>query len=93
VVLKTIAVQSGPFSSNEWSEEIRQVKSVSYLVCKRSGIDSESSAYLSGYLAAHTRIEDLDVLAILTAAGKIEALLALACHTTFGHKPVNYPLL
>jgi hypothetical protein len=76
--------------SNEQTEF--EAESVSYIICKRSGVDSASEVYLSGYLTSHTRIEEVDVLAILTAAGKIEAVLGLACHTTFGGRPVNYPL-
>jgi hypothetical protein len=69
-----------------------EAESVSYIVCERSGVDGSAAMYLSGYLESHTMIEDVDIFAILRAAGQIEALLDLACHTTFGDKPINYPL-
>jgi hypothetical protein len=69
-----------------------EAESVSYIVCKRSGVKSAAEAYLSGHLESHTGIEDIDVFSILKAAGAIEAMLGLACHTTFGDKPINYPL-
>jgi hypothetical protein len=69
-----------------------EAESVSYIVCNRSGVESAPEAYLSGYLGWHTGIEDIDVFSVLKAAGQIEAVLDLACHTTFGGKPVNYPL-
>jgi hypothetical protein len=76
------------------SEEHRELEaeSVSYIVCKRSGVKSAAEAYLSGHLGSHTSIEDIDVFSVLKAAGHIESVLGLACHTTFGDKPINYPL-
>jgi len=69
-----------------------EAESASYIVCKRSGVESSSAKYLSGYLDSHPMIDDVDVHAVLRAAGQIEALLDLACHTSFGDIPINYPL-
>jgi IrrE N-terminal-like domain len=66
-----------------------EAESVSYIVCKRNGVESAAEAYLSGYLESHTKIEDVDIFGILKAAGKIEAVLDLACHTTFGTRAVT----
>jgi IrrE N-terminal-like domain len=66
-----------------------EAESVSYIVCKRNGVESAAEAYLSGYLKSRATIEDVDIFAILKAAGKIEAILDLACHTTFGTKAVK----
>jgi hypothetical protein len=70
-----------------------EAESMSYIVCKRSGVESAAEVYLSEYLESHTKLEDVDIFAVLKAAGQIEALLDLACHTTFGGKPLNFPLI
>jgi hypothetical protein len=47
-----------------------EAESVSYIVCERNGVESAAQVYLNGYLEFHTKIEDVDILAIRKAAGR-----------------------
>lgn len=70
------------------TEEL-EAESVCYIVCNRNGIKPNSDAYLSGFIAQNTTVDDMDLYAILKAAGQIETLLGLATHTTFEKHPVQ----
>lgn len=65
---------------------------VAYLVCARNGIHAESERYLAGYVQPDTRLDRLDMYAIMRAAGQVEALLGLTSHTQFD-KPQATPLV
>lgn len=66
-----------------------EAESVCYIVCNRNGIKPNSDAYLSGFISQNTTVDDMDLYAILKAAGQIETLLGLATHTTFEKHPVQ----
>lgn len=63
-------------------EEI-EAESVSYLVCKRNGVESKPHTYLANFVEANSTIERLDIYPIMRAAGQVEALLGLSAHTRF----------
>lgn len=54
-------------------EEI-EAESVSFLVCKRVGLQTSSEAYLSNYVKENNEIPDISIDAILKAADYIETL-------------------
>lgn len=49
-----------------------EAECVSWIVCSRMGIDSESEKYLADYLDQNSRIPDISLEVILKAAGMIE---------------------
>ena len=55
----------------EHSQEELEAESVSYLVCQRMGINSESEAYLSNYVAQNSTLDNMSLHHVLTVAGKI----------------------
>lgn len=63
-------------SSGETLQEL-EAESVSYLVCKRNGVESNSAAYLAEFMKTHVTIGHLDVYQVLKAAGHVERLLGL----------------
>jgi len=67
------------------SLEIRELEAeaVSYLVCRRRGVDSRADAYLSGYVTANTTIKNVDLYAIARAAGHVETALDIAPKISF----------
>jgi hypothetical protein len=56
------------------AEEEFEAESVSYLVCRRLGIDSPSGSYLGGYLRGHDEIPVISLDSIMKAAGLIEQM-------------------
>lgn len=58
------------------SKEI-EAESVAHLVCNRAGIEPQSNKYLSSFVQNEQEIKDLDIYAILVAAGAVESLLEL----------------
>jgi hypothetical protein len=54
-----------------------EAESVSYLVCRRNGVDSKAEQYLADYIDQHESIERMDLDAILRTAGQIEAVLGV----------------
>ncbi|MFI3220731.1 MAG: hypothetical protein QX189_16670 [Methylococcales bacterium] len=67
------------------THEIRELEaeSVCYIVCHRNGVKPNSDQYLSGFVKENTRIETMDVYALLKTAGKIETVLGLIAHASF----------
>jgi hypothetical protein len=49
-----------------------EAESVSYLVCRRYGVRSESEAYLAGYVGEHDTIPPISINTVLKAARRIE---------------------
>ena len=66
------------------SQKELEAESVSYLVCTRNAVVSESEKYLANYVKTNATIENLDLYVMLKAAGQIEAALDLSEHTRFG---------
>lgn len=60
-----------------------EAESVSYIVCKRNGVESKSKTYLSDVVDIDIGIDDLDIYQIMRAAGHVEAILKLTGHTKF----------
>ena len=54
-----------------------EAESVSHIICSRTGIKSRSEPYLSEFLAEDDKDVNLDIYAILVAAGAVESLLEL----------------
>ncbi len=69
------------------SQKELEAESVSYLVCTRNAVVSESEKYLANYVKTNATIENLDLHVMLKAAGQIEAALDLSEHTHFGPVP------
>lgn len=57
-----------------------EAESVAYLVCQRNGVTAKSETYLRSFVDGAGNI---DIYAIMRAAGQIEQLLDLAGHTKF----------
>ncbi|MEX2375764.1 MAG: ImmA/IrrE family metallo-endopeptidase [Dehalococcoidia bacterium] len=51
-----------------------EAESVSYLVCRRLGIETRSEAYLSGYVQRHPEPPQISLECVLKAAGLIEQM-------------------
>jgi hypothetical protein len=60
-----------------------EAESVAYMVCARNGVDSSSETYLTNYVQAYTKVDQIDVYQVMRAAGQVETLLGLASHTSF----------
>lgn len=60
-----------------------EAESVSYLVCKRNGVESKSETYLSNYVMANTTVDHIDIYQVMRAAGQVEGLLGLTAHTKY----------
>lgn len=52
-----------------------EAESLSYLVCSRCDIWSNSEQYLAGYVKQNTQINDIDIYHLMKAAGNVERLL------------------
>jgi hypothetical protein len=70
-------------TSMEDAQRELEAESVSFLVCARNGVTSESETYLANYVKEYTTIDDVDIYRVMRAAGQIETLLGLAGHTKF----------
>ena len=55
-----------------------EAESVSYLVCARNGVVSESEAYLSRFVTEHETIDSIDIYQVMRAAGQVEQVLGLS---------------
>jgi hypothetical protein len=51
-----------------------EAESISFLVCKRLGLDTNSDEYLSGYILMNKEIPNISFETILTVAGYIESM-------------------
>lgn len=63
-----------------------EAESVSFLVCSRRGVHTNAEQYLAEFVKQNKYVEQLDIYAVLKAAGKIETLLGLAETPQFGPK-------
>jgi antirestriction protein ArdC len=61
-----------------------EAESVAYIVCKRNGVEPKSEKYLKDYVKV---AREVDVYAVMKAAGQIEQLLNLAGTTKFDTPP------
>lgn len=72
----------GNFRNRWWpdrkkiSKDIREIEaeSVSFLVCKRNGLNTQSESYLNTYVAEHDEMPLLSLEIILTVSGYIEKM-------------------
>ena len=62
---------------NDRQKEL-EAESVSYLVCARNGVLSESEAYLSKFVTEHKTIDSIDIYQVMRAAGQVEQVLGLS---------------
>jgi hypothetical protein len=60
-----------------------EAESVSFIVCARNGVASQSESYLSHYVKDDTTVEHIDLYQVMRAAGQVEALLGLTAHTKY----------
>lgn len=63
-----------------------EAESVCYIVCQRNNIRPNSESYLKDFVNDKLSVEDMDLYALLKAAGQIETILDLAAHTSFKNK-------
>jgi hypothetical protein len=54
-----------------------EAESVSHIICSRTGIESRSEPYLERFVRREDALDDIDIYAVLTAAGAIESMLEL----------------
>ena len=85
---KKLNVPSRP--QMEHTQREIEAESVAYMVCARNGVDSSSETYLTNYVNAFTKVDQIDVYQVMRAAGQVETILGLASHTKFD-KPVVKP--
>ena len=69
------------------SQRELEAESVSYIVCARNGVLSNSESYLSTYVKDDTTIDQIDLYQIMRAAGQIETLLGLTAQTKYERNP------
>lgn len=69
------------------THEIKELEaeSVCYIVCCRNNVVPNSEAYLTNFVDDKLQAEDMDLYALLKAAGQIETILDLVEHTSFKH--------
>ena len=69
------------------THEIKELEaeSVCYIVCCRNNVVPNSEAYLMNFVDDKLQAEDMDLYALLKAAGQIETILDLVEHTSFKH--------
>lgn len=67
-----------PLASRELEAE-----SVSFMVCKRNGVDSRADGYLSDYVGRNTTTDHIDLYQVMRAAGQVETLLGLGAKTKY----------
>jgi len=60
-----------------------EAESVCYIVCHRNNVKPNSEAYLTDFVGDKLQAEDMDLYALLKAAGQIETILDLVEHTSF----------
>ena len=71
----TLKVKPRPFLPDRQRE--LEAESVSYVVCKRNGVESKSESYISSFVGPHTTLDDIDIYLVLRAVGEVEKLLDL----------------
>lgn len=67
-----------------------EAEAVAYLLCRRNGMEARSEAYLRHFVNDQTG--DLDIYAIMRAAGQAEAILGLTAKTRFDRPGDEKPL-
>ncbi len=70
-------------SQLSYQEKELEAESVCYIVCHRNDVRPNSEVYLSAFVQDKLRIENMDVYAILKAAGRVETVLELIGHNQF----------
>jgi len=60
-----------------------EAETTAFLVCERNGIRSKSESYLANFVNHEFKVENLDLYQVMRAAGQVETLLDLTCHTKF----------
>lgn len=60
-----------------------EAESVCYIVCHRNNVKPNSEAYLMSFVDDKLQADDMDLHALLKAAGQIETILDLVEHTSF----------
>jgi hypothetical protein len=58
-----------------------EAESVSFLVCHRADVQSEAERYLSSFLRTGIPLDQIDVYALMRAAGQIETALGIAARS------------
>ncbi len=76
---KKLSIPERPALSHPRQE--LEAESVAYIVCNRRGVQSKSETYLSSFVDANTKLDDLDVYQIMRAAGQVETMLGLAANS------------
>ena len=51
-----------------------EAESVTYMICRRSGLDNPSEQYLAGYVGAHEQVPSISLERVMKAAGLIESM-------------------
>lgn len=71
--------------------ESREIEAelVAYLVARRTGIESASQSYLSGYIGDLDRVPSFELFQILRAAGQAETALGISQKLSLGTKQVK----
>lgn len=69
------------------SQRELEAESLSYIVCARNGVLSQSESYLSMHVKSDTTVDQIDLYQIMRAAGQVEALLGLTAHTKYERPP------
>lgn len=67
------------------THEIKELEaeSVCYIVCHRNNVAPNSEVYLTNFVDDKLQAEDMDLYALLKAAGQIETILDLVEHASF----------
>lgn len=65
------------------SQRELEAESLSYIVCARNGVLSQSESYLSTHVKSDTTVDQIDLYQVMRAAGQVEALLGLTAHTKY----------
>ncbi len=60
-----------------------EAESVCYIVCHRNKVKPNSESYLTNFINNKLQAADMDLHALLKAAGQIETILGLVEHTSF----------
>jgi hypothetical protein len=64
-----------------YGEREVEAESVSFLVCHRADVQSEAERYLSSFLRTGIPLDQIDVYALMRAAGQIETALGIAARS------------
>ena len=70
------------------SQRELEAESLSYIVCARNGVLSQSESYLSTHVKSDTTVDQIDLYQVMRAAGQVETLLGLTAHTKY-ERPQN----